>query len=288
MRTTIAVVLGAISLTSAFVFADKPDVAKSANDEVSTLFFGHDDRVPVNDTTQSPWDAVGQLETASGNLCTATLIAPNLALTAGHCLLTPPKGKADKAVALRFVSNKGLWRYDIHDIEGRVDPTLGKRLKADGDGWIVPPAAAPWDFGLIVLRNPPSGITPLPLFEGDKAALTAALKSAGRKVTQAGYPEDHLDTLYSHQNCEVTGWAQTSVMSHQCDTLPGDSGSPLMLHTDDGWQLIGVQSSAPAAKDRWRADNRAISVTGFRDKLDQLKVKWSSPAHRASLGRRKD
>ena len=177
--------------------------------------------------------------------------------------MTPPKGKADKAVALRFVSNKGLWRYEIHDIEGRVDPTLGKRLKADGDGWIVPPAAAPWDFGLIVLRNPPSGITPLPLFEGDKAALTAALKAAGRKVTQAGYPEDHLDTLYSHQNCEVTGWAQTSVMSHQCDTLPGDSGSPLMLHTDDGWQLIGVQSSAPAAKDRWRADNRAISVTGF-------------------------
>ena len=49
MRTTIAVVLGAISLTSAFVFADKPDVARSANDEVSTLFFGHDDRVPVND-----------------------------------------------------------------------------------------------------------------------------------------------------------------------------------------------------------------------------------------------
>ncbi|MCX1021851.1 serine protease [Escherichia coli] len=270
MRTTIAVVLGAISLTSAFVFADKPDVAKSANDEVSTLFFGHDDRVPVNDTTQSPWDAVGQLETASGNLCTATLIAPNLALTAGHCLLMPPKGKADKAVALRFVSNKGLWRYEIHDIEGRVDPTLGKRLKADGDGWIVPPAAAPWDFGLIVLRNPPSGITPLPLFAGDKATLTAALKAAGRKVTQAGYPEDHLDTLYSHQNCEVTGWAQTSVMSHQCDTLPGDSGSPLMLHTDNGCQLIGVQSSAPAAKDRWRADNRAISVTGFRDKLDQL------------------
>lgn len=28
-----------------------------------------------------------------------------------------------------------------------------------------------------------------------------------------------------------------------------------------------------AAKDRWRADNRAISVTGFRDKLDQLSQK---------------
>lgn len=116
----------------------------------------------------------------------------------------------------------------------------------------------------------PSGITPLPLFDGDKDALTAALKEAGRKVTQSGYPEDHLNTLYSHQDCIVTGWAQKAVLSHQCDTLPGDSGSPLMLKTATGWQLIGVQSSAPAAKDRWRADNRAISVTGFRDKLDAL------------------
>ncbi|VDZ94189.1 Putative protease ydgD [Salmonella enterica subsp. enterica] len=73
-----------------------------------------------------------------------------------------------------------------------------------------------------------------------------------------------------HQDCVVTGWAQNAVLSHQCDTLPGDSGSPLLLHTDSGWQLIGVQSSAPAAKDRWRADNRAISVTGFRDKLKAL------------------
>lgn len=185
-------------------------------------------------------------------------------------MLAPPKGKPDKAVALRFVSKKGVWRYEIHGIEGRVDPSLGKRLKADGDGWIVPPSAAPWDFGLVVLRYPPSGITPLPLFEGDKAALTAALKTADRKVTQSGYPEDHLDDLYTHQDCVVTGWAQNTVLSHQCDTLPGDSGSPLMLKTDSGWQLIGVQSSAPAAKDRWRADNRAISVTGFRDKLEEL------------------
>jgi protease YdgD len=34
--------------------------------------------------------------------------------------------------------------------------------------------------------------------------------------------------------------------------------------------LIAVQSSAPAAKDRYRADNRAISVTGFRDQLQSL------------------
>ncbi|AOI31542.1 TPA: serine protease [Citrobacter freundii] len=270
MHKTIAVLLGSLCLLPVVAHADKPATDSTEAENIKTLFFGHDDRVKVTDPTQSPWDAIGQLETASGNLCTATLISPHLALTAGHCLLTPPKGKPDKAVALRFVSKKGLWRYEIHDIEGRVAPSLAKRLKADGDGWIVPPAAAPWDFGLVVLRNPPSGITPLPLFDGDKDALTAALKTADRKVTQSGYPEDHLDDLYTHQDCVVTGWAQNTVLSHQCDTLPGDSGSPLMLQTESGWQLIGVQSSAPAAKDRWRADNRAISVTGFREKLEAL------------------
>lgn len=157
MHKTIAVLLGSICLFPVVAHAEQPATTIAEADNIKTLFFGHDDRVRVTDPTQSPWDAIGQLETASGNLCTATLISPHLALTAGHCLLTPPKGKPDKAVALRFVSKKGIWRYEIHGIEGRVDPSLGKRLKADGDGWIVPPSAAPWDFGLVVLRYPPPG-----------------------------------------------------------------------------------------------------------------------------------
>lgn len=269
MHKTVVLLLGTFFLPVFFARADVGEAPEAAN-EIATLFFGHDDRVRVDKPTDAPWDAIGQLETESGNLCTATLISPHLALTAGHCLLTPPRGKIDKPVALRFVSLKGRWRYEIHDIEGRVESSLGKRLKADGDGWIVPPSAAPDDFGLIVLRNPPSGITPLPLFTGDRDALTEALSKTERRVTQSGYPEDHLETLYSHRDCLITGWAQRTVLSHQCDTLPGDSGSPLMLNTGTGWQLIGVQSSAPAAKDRYRADNRAISVTGFRERLEAL------------------
>ena len=54
------------------------------------LFFGHDDRKPVDRPASVPWEAIGQLETESGNLCSATLISAHLALTAGHCLVTPP------------------------------------------------------------------------------------------------------------------------------------------------------------------------------------------------------
>ncbi|WP_075181845.1 serine protease [Pantoea sp. 1.19] len=265
MRIPAVLFLGCLSLS----FCLHADDDGPSPTEIRTLFFGHDDRQPITDTASWPWEAIGQLETESGNLCSATLISQHLALTAGHCLLTPP-GKIDPPVALRFISGPHGWRYEIHDIQGRVDPALGKKLKPDGDGWIVPAAAAPWDFGLIVLNNPPSGITPIPLFSGTRGELTAALKAAGRRVTQAGYPEDHLDTLFSHSNCLITGWAQKTVLSHQCDTLPGDSGSPLLLRTPDGWQLVAVQSSAPAAKDRDRADNRAVAVTAFREALLQL------------------
>lgn len=266
MRKSIVYFWGALCLLAHLSTA----YATNSEAETKTLFFGEDRRTPIINTDNAPWDAIGQLETSSGNLCTATLIAPKLALTAGHCLLAAPEGKFDRPVALRFISHNRQWRYDIHSIDGRVEKTLSRRLKADGEGWIVPSRAAPSDFGLIVLHNAPQGITPIPLFEGNKQALDNALKAGGGKVTQAGYPEDHLDSLYAHSNCLVTGWAQTTVLSHQCHTLPGDSGSPLMLKTIDGWKVIAVQSSAPAAKDRYRADNRAISVTGFRDKLDAL------------------
>ncbi len=121
MRRDVLLLLCSFYLLPLGAHAD--DSGLSAKD-IKTLFFGHDDRKAVNCPEESPWDAIGQLETASGNLCTATLISPHLALTAGHCLLTPPRGKPDKAVALRFISRKGNWVYEIHGIDGRVDSQL--------------------------------------------------------------------------------------------------------------------------------------------------------------------
>lgn len=255
----------AVVLSSFHAYADED--ALSAQ-QIKTLFFGKDHRIAVSNTTDSPWDAIGQLETESGNLCTATLISTNVALTAGHCLLAPP-GKFDPPVALRFVTTQRGWRYELHDISAKVAPGLASKLKADGDGWIVPAKAAPSDYAVVILRNPPSAITPLPLFSGDRQALISSLQQVGNTVTQAGYPADNLDRLYAHQHCKITGWSQPAVLSHRCDTLPGDSGSPLLIN-HDGWQVIAVQSSAPSPENRNRADNRAIAVTSFNSSLAGL------------------
>ncbi|CNH98760.1 MULTISPECIES: serine protease [Yersinia] len=271
MRLSSLLLLSLFPLSSALALSqtDTPNADNSIADQ-TTLFFGKDDRTAVSDSADWPWQAIGQVETASGNLCTATLISPHLALTAGHCVLTPP-GKIDHAVALRFVSHNGHWKYQVTDLETLVEAKLGKKLKPDGEGWIVPPAAAAYDFALIRLTNTkPIPIKPLPLWSGAANELTQVLKQNNRKITQAGYPLDHLDSLYSHENCLVTGWAQQGVLSHQCDTLPGDSGSPLLLKKGDNWSLIAIQSSAPAAKDRYLADNRALAVTAIKDRLKVL------------------
>jgi len=268
MRIAVLLFLCSFLALSFSTRADSPSDASA--EEQNALFFGKDQRIKVAETSEWPWQAIGQVETASGNLCTATLISPHLALTAGHCVLAPPN-HLDKAVSLRFISDAKGWQYQTENIETLVDPKLAKKLKPDGDGWIVPPAAAAYDFALIRLKDQEAlPIKPLPLWLGDSKALTQALKKTKNLITQAGYPEDHLNSLYGHQGCKITGWAQKGVLSHRCDTLPGDSGSPLLLKTNDGWRLIAIQSSAPAAEDRYRADNRALAVTAIREALNSL------------------
>jgi V8-like Glu-specific endopeptidase len=74
MRRDVLLLLCSFYLLPLGAHAD--DSGLSAKD-IKTLFFGHDDRKAVNRPEESPWDAIGQLETASGNLCTATLISPS-------------------------------------------------------------------------------------------------------------------------------------------------------------------------------------------------------------------
>ena len=71
MRTAfVCCLLGSLSVTPFLSHADDGDSGISAKD-IKTLFFGQDDRILVTNPAQPPWDAIGQLETASGNLCTA-------------------------------------------------------------------------------------------------------------------------------------------------------------------------------------------------------------------------
>jgi len=48
------------------------------------------------------WEAVGRLNISGRNMCTGSLIAPNLVLTAAHCLFDPATGRAVDPKTIKF------------------------------------------------------------------------------------------------------------------------------------------------------------------------------------------
>lgn len=229
--------------------------------EKRLLFFGHDDRNHIT-PNQTPWNAVGQIETESGTICTATLIAPQLLMSAAHCF-AGQRHHFDRATVFSLALN-GAHAIRLPAARVIVDPKFLKGIIPDGDGWIIPSQLASKDIALISLKRPaPPSYPPVELFLGSKQQLQRLLNSHKGLVTQGGYPIDHPSSLWVHRDCHVISLRSTHLIEHQCDTLSGDSGSPLFVYDKNNVRLIGVQSSAPDVSQRRSANNMAVAITNL-------------------------
>lgn len=196
--------------------------------QIRRSFFGQDDRI-VMDPTQAPWNMIGLVEMQSGS-CTGTLIAPAMVLTGGHCLVNA--GEQDNA-PMRFragyqngsaVAEAGVTAYHVpaswraNEAEGAdfgfifLDQNLGDQL-----GWM--------DIG--------------PLTQDELSALT---NGAGPEILQAGYSADQHEVLTGNLGCPFVQLGPQNTLQHECDTVQGDSGSPLFIEDGNGYRIIGVES----------------------------------------------
>ncbi|BCL76711.1 serine protease [Jeongeupia sp. HS-3] len=250
MRSLVFLLLSTLSLTA---HADQ-------NSEYKALFFGQDNRVAIAAPYAAPYAAIGQLETRAASTCTATLVAPDLAVTAAHCFLMD-KGKLDAGRWFKAGFHKGKYQARYRVVDQVFHPKFRAGLVYKGDDVYIEPSAARYDIAWLKLeRADGAAPAPIPLFNGDRQTLAQALKTAGNKATQAGFAEDHDDILTAHRGCRITRFRSNNTLYHRCDTLSGDSGSPLFIDTADGPQLIAVQSSAPDWFNRKKADNVAVTV----------------------------
>lgn len=216
-------------------------------------FFGRDDRVLVN-VAEAPWRFMGLLAMTTGEQCTATLIAPNVIVTAAHCIHTARGVNA----AAQFTTADGAHSASVTAY--LISPRFNyARFNAsdDIDGQ---------DWALLRLDRPLGDAVG---YAGVRNITADAARAGEFELMQAGYSWDTGEHLSGNQSCRIVHVFPDHTFAHQCDTTRGDSGSAFVVRNGNGFDVIGVDSSFRANPDgpflyiAVSANNFAASVPDF-------------------------
>lgn len=232
---------------------------------ISSLLFGCGSSVKQDSETSiyqgkatTDYSSVGLLIRDGKMWCSATLIGPELALSAGHCF----EGKSEKPAALFLEFNQGSIRTQVTDV-------------------IVHPQYSDWfgrvtnDFALLKLASKP-GLPPI------KLASTAPVK--GEPVLFVGY--GYTDSLAkdSFDGTKRMGTNQVGTVEQKKLFFPkpkdestsqvcrGDSGGPVFATRQGTLELIAVVSGSTEG-----SASKTCRIEAYAARVDTF-VEWIQTA----------
>jgi len=183
------------------------------------------------------WEAVGRLDIAGRAFCTGALIAPDLVLTAAHCLYDRHSGERFDIADMTFLAG---WR------NGRAEAYRAVRQALPHPGYEFAGAdkvaRVRHDIALIELAQPVrlSGVVPFQ---------TEPRPRWGEEVGIVSYAHDRAEAPSIQEVCDILG-RQPGVLVTSCLVDFGSSGAPIFVMRDGVARIVSVVSAKAELGDK--------------------------------------
>jgi protease YdgD len=176
------------------------------------------------------WEAVGRLDIEGKGFCTGALIAPDLVLTAAHCMYDKVGGAAIDPSRIQFLAGLRGGRPEASRSvrNAIVHPSYAHTSAKTAD-------LVRFDVALLQLSRPIRSSRVQP-FE-----VSTSLRSGG-EIGVVSYAQNRADAPSLQEICNVLG-QQDGVLIMDCDVDFGASGAPIFRTENGVPRLVSVVSA---------------------------------------------